>query len=74
MLLCLKKIEKRPVIEVNTAALDSGDQLAIVFDRNKAMIAKRKKVQQSTTSTKILTALSGFLLTVANRKIKESAS
>lgn len=26
-----KKIEKRPVIEVNTEMLDAGEQLAIVF-------------------------------------------
>lgn len=64
-----KKIEKRPVIEVNTEVLDAGEQLAIVFDKNKAMIAKRVKVQQPTLKTKLLTALSGFLMAAANNKI-----
>ena len=60
-----KKIEKRPVIEVNTEVLDEGEQLAIVFDKNKAMIAKRAKVQKPTLKKKVLTALSGFLLAAA---------
>ena len=67
-----KKIEKRPVIEVNTEMLDAGEQLAIVFDKNKAMIAKRSKVQQPTLKTKVLTALSGFLLVVANKNRQEA--
>ena len=62
-----KKIEKRPVIEVNTEMLDAGEQLAIVFDKNKAMIAKRVKVQPA-LKTKVLTALSEFLLVIANNK------
>lgn len=62
-----KKIEKRPVIEVNTEMLDSGEQLAIVFDKNKAMIAKRAKVQQPTLKTKVLTALSGLLMAAAQQ-------
>ncbi len=67
-----KKIEKRPVIEVNTEMLDAGEQLAIVFDKNKAMIAKRMKVQQPTLKVKVLTALSGLLLAAANRNRQEA--
>lgn len=67
-----KKIEKRPVIEVNTEVLDAGEQLAIVFDKNKAMIAKRMKVQQPTLKAKVLTALSGFLLAAANKNRQEA--
>ena len=63
-----KEIEKRPVIEVNTEVLDEGEQLAIVFDKNKAMIAKRAKMQTPTLKKKVLTALSGFLLAAANRQ------
>ena len=62
-----KKIEKRPVIEVNTEMLDAGEQLAIVFDKNKAMIVKRVKVQQPTLKTKVLTALSGLLMAAAQQ-------
>lgn len=67
-----KKIEKRPVIEVNTEMLDAGEQLAIVFDKNKAIIAKRAKVQQPSLKTKVLTALSGLLLAAANRNRQEA--
>lgn len=67
-----KKIEKRPVIEVNTEVLDAGEQLAIVFDKNKAMIAKRAKVQQPTLKVKVLTVLSGFLMAAANKNRQEA--